>query len=100
MFSPVVTSVGSEVGHVIPKNCLFFSISIHFRCCRVCKKWNMVASSPVLWKSIDLSFMGGYSTAKDDLISSIITTRNLGSQIESLNLSGWKKLTSSALEVG
>ena len=71
---------------------------LYFRCGQVCQKWNLVASCPSLWKCLDLSSMSHFPGAKDDTLK-LLRDKNLLSEAEQLNFSGWQKLTSSSLEV-
>ncbi|GAB1607352.1 F-box/LRR-repeat protein 6-like [Argonauta hians] len=61
---------------------------------RVCRTWYEAAKSPRLWYNIDLSF--GWIKSVDSTLKWLCKNRLL--QCRSLNLSGWKNLTTEGLK--
>ncbi|XP_031570621.1 F-box/LRR-repeat protein 6-like [Actinia tenebrosa] len=67
------------------------------RLSRVCRRWNIVAKEPKLYRKMDLSCFGKYSIATDSLIKRLVQ-RGL-SGVEELSLDGWINLSDKGVEV-
>jgi len=58
--------------------------------------WNDVSKESVLWRKLDLSF--GWIIQEERVLEKIMHSKNL-SQLRELNISNWKNLTNTGIQV-